>query len=99
MEFRHDLAAGATWADRNIGGRDHGDATKRPLARRHSGSDGHALGAHGEAEAEILDIAAGENGAVLALKGSADGEVRVGRVGIRAGEHGGLDESGVFHAG
>lgn len=99
MEFRHDLAAGPTWADRRVGIRHNGDATEVAMTSHNGGSDGHALGAHGEAEAEILDIAAGENRAVGALKGSADGEVRVGRVGIRAGEHGGLDESGVFHAG
>jgi hypothetical protein len=97
MEFRHDLTARATGADWNIGGRYHGDAAKRPLARRHSGSNRDTLGAHGQTEAEIFDIAASENRAVLALERRADGEVRVWRVGIRAGERGGLNESGVFH--
>jgi len=46
MKFREDLAASAARADRDIRFRNDGYAAKVPVASRHSGSDGHALGTH-----------------------------------------------------
>lgn len=75
MEFREDLAASAARADRDIRFRNNGHAAKVPMACCHSGSDSHSLGAHRQPEAEILDIAAGENRAVTAFDGRTDGEI------------------------
>ena len=75
MEFREDLAAGAARTDRDIRFRNDGHTAKVPVPGRHGCSDGHSLGAHGQPEAEILDIAASENYAVAAFDGRTNGEI------------------------
>ena len=75
MKFREDLAASAARADRDIRFRNDGHIEKVPVPGCHSRADGNALGAHRQPEAEILDIAAGENRAVAAFDGRTNGEI------------------------
>lgn len=75
MKFREDLAAGAARADRDIGFCNDGHTAKVSVPGRHGRTDGHSLGAHRQPEAEIFDIAAGENRAVAAFDGRTNGEI------------------------
>lgn len=75
MEFREDLAASAARADRDIRFRNDGHAAKVPVSGCHGRTDSHSLGAHRQPEAEIFDIAAGENRAVAAFDGRTNGEI------------------------
>ena len=75
MEFREDLAAGAARADRDIRFRNDGHTAKVSVPGRHGCADRHSLGAHRQSEAEILNIAAGENRAVAAFDGRTNGEI------------------------
>ena len=75
MKFREDLSAGTARADRDIRFRNNSHAAKVPVSGRQGCADGYALGAHRQPEAEILDIAAGENRAVAAFDGRTNGEI------------------------
>ena len=97
MKFREDLAAGAARADRDIRFRNDGYAAKVPVASRHSGSDGHALGAHRQTEAEILDITAGENRAVAAFDSRTNGEIGIRCVGVAPCLDSGLHKGFAVH--
>jgi hypothetical protein len=67
-----------------------------------SGSDRstkrHTLSTNGESKRQILDIATGENGAVLGFKRSTNLEIRIGGICAEAYCFGGSGEWFVVHA-
>ena len=97
VELREDLAASAARADRSIGIGRNGNTSEIAPASSHCISHGHALGAHRQAEAEIFNIAAGENRAIGTLERGANREIRIRRVGQCARCFGGLDKSDGVH--
>ena len=80
-ELPQDLAARAARRRRVGGVGHHGDAPEAAVALGERLEHRHALGADGQAVGGVLDVAAGDDGAVGGLERGADLEVRV--VGVR----------------
>jgi hypothetical protein len=83
-KFGHDLSTRTARGDGRCGIGDHDDASKvfRTLSDRLM--DGDAFGAEGESIRKILDIAAAELSAIVALYGCAHKKLRVRRMGVAA---------------
>lgn len=96
-KLSENLTTGAAWADGEVGICNDGDAAEVPLASCDCGAYGHALRAHGESEAQVLDIAAGEDRSVFALESGPHGKSGVGGVGVFAGFYRKLEEVWVVH--
>jgi hypothetical protein len=89
-ELGEGLAAGAAGHGGGIVEIGDGDGAEADLRAvvGDGARDGGLLGAAGEAEGGVFDVAAGDGFAGFEQEGCADAEVRVGRVGVR-GDGGG----------
>ena len=83
-EFGDDLPAGAAGREELLGLADDQDLADLRLAGGDHGEDGVALGAAGQPERGVFDVAAAVDPAVGAEDGRAHAEIRIGGVGFFA---------------